>query len=162
MLDKNSTEKISLLHELDFYCSLNDEDRKHHKFSPITMYLMNAYLEDNFIDNYFAYKQALEISFNIFDHNDDILLNENPLHEIQLHPIHSSLSSELDYIIDKFSQCEIYKHFGISLQDFLNMPSEMCRRIFKIRENSLIEENNKKDELLKDTKDQLRELDKIK
>lgn len=160
-LKVDSDRRRTVLSEIDLYLSLDEEQRKKHYFSPIVLYLLTGKKQDGFIQDKLISRQVMETSFNVFNHNDEILIEENPLHEIQLNPINTSLSSNIEFYIEKFHECEIYKTFGISLEAFFNLPPDVCRTLFRIREKAIQKENTNNGAILKETEKALKDVKNI-
>lgn len=86
------------------------------------------------IDAQIVLRQFYETKFGIFDH----ILNGNqrPLSTVALYDAEENGPSSLLYSrIESYMRSEVYKHTGLNLVEFLNLPREIVQLIFRITEN---------------------------
>ena len=76
---------------------------------------------------------AYEVTYGIFNHADAALSVSRPLALVAMHDKENvTVHSELYNTIRRFRRYKVSQHFGMSLTEFLSMPTEYCNMILQM------------------------------
>jgi hypothetical protein len=75
--------------------------------------------------------EAYDNTYGIFNHDDVSVLR--PLALVAMHPSeNASVGSTLYERIEQFADLGVTKHFGLSLAEFLEFPTDVVNKIFEV------------------------------
>lgn len=76
-------------------------------------------------------REAYETTYGIYNHNDKTA--PRPLALVAMHPSeNATVGSTLYERIDQFVELAVIKHFGLSLIEFFELPTDIAKRVLEI------------------------------
>lgn len=82
-------------------------------------------------DSTILLREAYETTYGIYNHqNPD---PSRPLALIAMHPAEdATVGSTLHERLEQFADFQVAKHFGLSLNEFFELPSDVCTKILEV------------------------------
>lgn len=84
-------------------------------------------------------REKYETAYSLYNHEAPD--PEHPLAIIRMHPGEDASTGSLLYErIEQFEERKIYQRFGLTLKDFLDLPSDVCMKVMEVAGKRLKDE----------------------
>jgi hypothetical protein len=100
-------------------------------------------------------RDRYETTYGIFNHEQ--LIEEKPLALVAMQwSENSTLGCTLYERIEQFKEFDVGKHFNISIKDFFDLPSDVCRKLIEVSKKSQGATETAAQEVLKDLENSIK------